>query len=102
MAARFFARRTRKEALTAVQWEEPSLKREFDGHREAIWGFVFLYDNIHIVSGSVDGTIRKRNCDTELVVGEPWKGEGRRIYALAFSPDGKIIACEREDGNVQR
>ncbi|KAG1901432.1 uncharacterized protein F5891DRAFT_979593 [Suillus fuscotomentosus] len=99
MAARFFARRTRKEALTAVQWEEPSLKREFDGHREAIWDFVFLYDNIHIVSGSVDGTIRKRNCDTELVVGEPWKESGKvevgpiktqqgGVCALVYSPLG--------------
>ncbi|KAG2049065.1 hypothetical protein BDR06DRAFT_975527 [Suillus hirtellus] len=59
-----------------LQWEEPSLKHEFEGHKEAIWGFVFLHDNIHIVSGSVDGTICKWNCDTGLVVGEPWKGEG--------------------------
>lgn len=78
MAARFFARWTRKEAFTAVQWEEPILKHEFEGHREAIWSFVFLNDNIHIMSGSVDGTIRKWNYDTGFVVGEPWKGEGGR------------------------
>ncbi|KAG1860127.1 WD40-repeat-containing domain protein [Suillus subalutaceus] len=107
MATRFFARGTRKEASTIgqsekpIQWEEPVLKHEFKGHKEAIWGFVFLHDNIHIVSGSLDGTMRKWNCDTGLVVGEPWEGEGGGIYALALSPDGKIIACGREDGSVQ-
>ncbi|KAG1818671.1 WD40-repeat-containing domain protein [Suillus subaureus] len=101
MAARFFARRTRKEASTPAQLEEPVLKHEFEGHNDAIWGFVFLHDNIHIVSGSLDGTMRKWNCDTGLVVGEPWKSEGGGIYALALSPDGKIIACGREDGSVQ-
>jgi WD40 repeat protein len=68
----------------------------------AIWGFIFLNDNIHIVSGSLDGAMRKWNCNTGLVVGEPWKGEGGKIHALVLSPDGKIIACGRGDGSVQR
>ncbi|KAG1818695.1 WD40-repeat-containing domain protein [Suillus subaureus] len=101
MAARFFARRTRKEASTAAQWEKSILKHKFEGHNDAIWGFVFLHDNIHIVSGSLDGTMRKWNCDTGLVVGEPWKSKAGGIYALALLPDGKIIACGREDGSVQ-
>ncbi|KIK43419.1 hypothetical protein CY34DRAFT_712556 [Suillus luteus UH-Slu-Lm8-n1] len=50
----------------------------------------------------MDGTMHKWNCDTGLVVGEPWKGEGGWIYALALSPDGKTIACGREDGSVQQ
>jgi WD40 repeat protein len=77
-------------------------KHEFEGHNKAIWSFVFLHDNIHIVSSSEDGTMRKWNCDTGLVVGEPWKGEGGGIYVLALSPNGKTIACGREDGSIQR
>ncbi|KAG2138648.1 WD40-repeat-containing domain protein [Suillus bovinus] len=46
--------------------------------------------------------MRKWNCDTGIAVGKPWKGGGGCIYALALSPDGKIIACGREDGSVQR
>ncbi|KAG2336184.1 WD40 repeat-like protein [Suillus weaverae] len=46
--------------------------------------------------------MRKWNCDTGLLVGEPWSGEGGTIHALALSPDGKTIACGREDGSVQR
>lgn len=46
--------------------------------------------------------MRKWNCDTGLVVGEPWKGEGGGIFVLALSPNGKVIACGREDGSIQR
>ncbi|KAG2348227.1 WD40 repeat-like protein [Suillus weaverae] len=102
MAARFFARQTRKEALTAAQWEEPILKHKFEGHEQAVRNFVFLHDDVHIVSSSPDGTMRKWNCETGLVVGEPWKSEGGSIFALALSPDGKKIACGRVDGSVQR
>ncbi|KAG1858915.1 WD40-repeat-containing domain protein [Suillus subluteus] len=100
--ATFFARRTRKEVSTAAQWKEPILKHNFEGHKERILCFVFLHDDVHIVSGSGDGTMRKWNCDTGLVIGEPWKGKGGGIYALALSPNGKIIACGRKDGSVQR
>jgi len=67
-----------------------------------MWSFVFLHDNVHIVSGSEDGTMRKWDCETGLFVGEPWKGEGGPIYVLALSPDGKMIACGRRDGSLQR
>ncbi|KAG1724269.1 WD40-repeat-containing domain protein [Suillus lakei] len=91
-----------EEASAAAQWEELILKYRFDGHKDSIWSFVFLHDNVHIVSGSGDGTMRKWNCDTGLLIGKPWKGEGGMIYALALSPDGKIIACGRSNGSVQR
>ncbi|KAG1819719.1 WD40-repeat-containing domain protein [Suillus subaureus] len=96
------ARPTLEEASTPVQSKRLAPKHNFEGHDKGIWGFVFLHDNVHIVSGSVDGTMHKWNCDTGLAVGEPWKGEGGGIYALALSPDGKILACGREDGSVQR
>ncbi|KAG2349772.1 WD40 repeat-like protein [Suillus weaverae] len=107
MAAGFIARQTYTEEAstdTPAPREEPIPKREFEGHKDTIWSFVFLHDNVHIVSGSEDGTMRKWNCDTGLAVGKPWKGSGARggVYALALSPDGKRIACGRWDGGVQR
>ncbi|KAG2121086.1 WD40-repeat-containing domain protein [Suillus clintonianus] len=102
MAAAVFSRRSRKEASTPVQWDKPVLKCRFEGHEDTIPSFVFLHDNVHIVSGSWDGTMRKWNCDTGLLVGEPWEGQGKSIYALALSPDGKVIACGRVDGSVQQ
>ncbi|KAG1858913.1 WD40-repeat-containing domain protein [Suillus subluteus] len=102
MASESSTKLTLKEALTPAQGKGSTPKHEFEGHEETILGFVFLQDNVHIVSGSSDGTMRKWNCDTGLLVGEPWKRNGGGIYALALSPDGKIIACGREDGSVQR
>ncbi|OAX41666.1 hypothetical protein K503DRAFT_659601, partial [Rhizopogon vinicolor AM-OR11-026] len=61
------------------------------GNERAVREFVFLHDNMHIVSGSLDGTMRKWDCDTGLLVGEPWKGKGGSIYALALSQDGRTI-----------
>jgi len=90
------------EASTPAQPERPPPKHIFEGHEDRIWSFVFLHDNVHIVSGSEDGTMRKWDYETGFLVGEPWKGEGGRICALALSPDGKTIACGREGGSVQR
>jgi len=63
--------------------------------------FVFLQDNVHIVSGSLDGTLRKWDCETGLFVGEPWKVEDG-VCSLALSPDGETIVCGGSDGSVQR
>lgn len=91
-----------EEAKPPSQPQKPTPKQEFVGHKDYVWAFVFLHDNIHIVSGSWDGTMRKWNCDTGLLVGEPWTGKGGCIHALVLSPDGKTIACGRMDGSVQR
>ncbi|OAX44339.1 WD40 repeat-like protein [Rhizopogon vinicolor AM-OR11-026] len=85
-----------------IQSRRPTPKHKFEGHKEWIMSFFFLHDNVHIVSGSWDGTMRKWDCDTGLLVGDPWKGEGGSIHALALSPDGKTIACGRDNGSVQR
>jgi WD40 repeat protein len=93
---------TNEETQPPSQPKKPTPKHRFKGHDNQILDFVFLHDNIHIVSGSLDGKMRKWNCDTGLLVGEPWSGKGGIIHALALSPDGKTIACGREDGSVQR
>jgi hypothetical protein len=43
--------------------------------------------------------MHKWNCETGLLVGEPWNRTGERIgmyYAMVFSSDGKTIASETE------
>ena len=90
------------EASTPAQPERPRQKHIFEGHEDWILSFVFLHDNVHIVSSSLDGTMRKWDCETGLLVGEPWEGEGGLTLALALSPDGKTIACGRSYGSLQR
>jgi len=90
------------EASTPAQPERPPPKHIFEGHEYRISSFVFLHDNVHIVSGSWDGTMRKWDCETGLLVGEPWEGRYGSILALALSPDGNTIACGRSDGSLQR
>ncbi|KAG2053779.1 WD40 repeat-like protein [Suillus hirtellus] len=91
-----------EEIQPKAQPGKPTPKYRFKGHENQILDFVFLRDNVHIVSGSLDGRMRKWNCDTGLLVGKPWSGEGGIIHALALSPDGQTIACGRDDGSVQR
>ena len=102
MADEYSTKPTIKKASPPTQSEKRSPKHKFKGHKDPIWSFIFLHDNKHIVSGSWDSTMRKWDCNTGLVVGEPWEGEGGQISALALSPNGNIIACGREDGSVQQ
>jgi len=90
------------ETSTPAQPEGPPPKHIFKGHKNDINTFVFLHDNVHIVSGSWDGTMRKWDCETGLLVREPWEGKGGSILALALSLHGKTIACGRGDGSLQR
>ncbi|OAX32786.1 WD40 repeat-like protein [Rhizopogon vinicolor AM-OR11-026] len=91
---------TLDEASTLEQ-PRPTPKHEFNGHEGHISSFVFLHDDVHIVSGSRDGTMRKWDCDTGLLVGGSWESEGGSITALALSPDGKTISCGRYNGWVE-
>lgn len=93
---------TAEENQHPTQPKKPTPKHRFKGHENQILNFVFLHDNIHVVSGSLDGRMRKWSCETGLLIGEPWSAKGGKIHALALSPDGRTIACGREDGSVQR
>jgi hypothetical protein len=89
-----------EEPLNPAHSKTPVFEHRFEGKADSVKDFVFLHDNIHIVSGSWDGTMRKWNCNTGLLVGDPWDGAKGRIYALALSPNEKVIACGRVDGSV--
>lgn len=71
------------------QPQKPTPKHEFEVHNEIVLYLVFLHDNVHIVSYSDSGTMCKWNCNTGLLVGEPWgdKGEdeGRDSCTSAFT-----------------
>jgi len=35
--------------------------------------FILFHDNVHIMSSSLDGMMRKWDCDKSILVWEPWK-----------------------------
>ena len=92
---------TLDESTFQEQSKIPTPKHEFEGHQDNVSSFVFLHDNVHIVSGSDDRTMRKWDYTTGILIGETWERKGRGIGVLALSPDGKTIACGRYDGSVQ-
>ncbi|KAG1723019.1 WD40-repeat-containing domain protein [Suillus paluster] len=102
MASEPSAKSTLEEASTPVQSKRPTPKHKFE-HEKAICSFVFLHDGVHIVSGSADGTMRKWNCNTGLLVGKPWGGKLRAVtFALTLLPDGETIVFWRDyGGSVQ-
>jgi WD40 repeat protein len=99
MASESLAKLTVKKGSRVLEPKRPTPKHIFP---TTVSSFVFLHDDVHIVSGSYDGTMHKWNCETGLLVGEPWKGDGGAALVLVHSPDGKMVACGRRDGSVQR
>ncbi|KAJ8587027.1 WD40 repeat-like protein [Rhizopogon salebrosus TDB-379] len=90
-------------ASDPAQSKRPTAKHQFEIDRDLNFqSFVFLHDNVHIVSATRFGAIYKWNCDTGLLVGEPWVREGAGECVLVLSPDGKTIACGRNDGSIQQ
>ena len=93
-------RRDRRNAPPTPISNKTPLKHEFVGHTDYIWSLVFLQENVHIMSGSGNGTVRKWDCETGLLVGQPWK-VGDKVYSLALSPNREMIVCGRGDRSVQ-
>jgi len=67
------------------------------GHTDAVLCAAFSVDGKHIVSGSIDGTIRVWNAQTGNPVLGPLK---MRVGCVAFSPNGRRIASGSRDMTV--
>jgi len=83
------------EASAPAQPERPPPKHIFEGHEDQITSLVFLHDNIHIVSSSSDGTMRKWDYETGLLVGKPM-GRGGRTYMVTGAFTGRKDDSMRE------
>jgi hypothetical protein len=60
VTSQFTTKPTVEEAALPTQSNRPTVRHTFQIHEGGIRSFVFLHDNVHIVSGSRDGTMRKR------------------------------------------
>jgi WD40 repeat protein len=61
----------------------------------------FSPDGRHIVSGSMDRTIRMRNATTGETAADPFIGHTGRVTSVAFSPDGQHIVSSSDDRTIR-
>ncbi len=73
--------------------------RRFKGHENVICAVVFTPDGRHIISGSLDGTIRFWNVQSGKQVDAIQTH--RPAMSLAISSDGKSLACGMADAVVK-
>ncbi|MEM6402860.1 MAG: WD40 repeat domain-containing protein, partial [Cyanobacteria bacterium P01_D01_bin.116] len=61
------------------------------GHKNFVASVAFSPDGKTLVSGSQDQTVKLWDISTGKIL-HTWKVEGREIWSVTFSPNGKIIA----------
>src|SRR5258705_12799054 len=74
---------------------------ELRGHLASATCVYVSADGTHIVSGSVDKTIRIWNARTGEEVVEPLKGHTDWVRSVAFSPDGTHIVSGSDDETIR-
>ena len=58
-------------------------------------------DGNHIISASVDMTIRMWDSLTGALIGTPFIDHSHMVFAIAYSPDGKSIASGGRDTSIR-
>ena len=100
--------------MRASGWRTPvtTIRRLSDGSRtvqidaqHTIYSVLFAEDGKHVLSGGVEGMLRRWRVDDGREAGEPIRVEGAEIFAAALSPDLKWLVCglrplKWRDGNV--
>ncbi len=73
--------------------------RSAGGHGEDVFKVVANPKQPLLATASADKTVRLWNADT-LAAGKALAGLTDYVYAVAFSPDGELVAGGGYDGNV--
>jgi len=78
----------------------PSNQHVLQGHTSFVKSVAFSLDGRHIVSGSLDKTIRVWDAQTGAQVGNPLQGHTKEVNSVAFSPDGRHIVSGSLDQTI--
>ncbi|KAG1894690.1 quinon protein alcohol dehydrogenase-like superfamily [Suillus fuscotomentosus] len=71
------------------------------GHTDWISGIVHLQGGRHIVTCSLDGSLRLWSLESGVQIDEDWRDGNDAVRSIALSPNGKTIASGSEDRKVR-
>jgi hypothetical protein len=79
----------------------PSINSILQGHTYGVKSVAFSPDGKHIVSGSLDNTVRMWDAQTGKLVSDPFEGHTNGVNSVTFSPDGKHIVSGSDDNTIK-
>jgi len=73
------------------------------GHTEEVRGVAHLHDGRHIITCSVDASLRLWDRESGAQIGSDWQDDRNQaaVYTISLSPDGKTVASGSMDGMVK-
>jgi len=70
-------------------------------HSEDVLSVAYSPDGSHIVSGSLDKTLRIWDAQTGALIVEPLSGHENSVWSVAYSPDGSRIVSGSYDNTLR-
>lgn len=84
---------TNSNSITLFDTLSDSIQGELKGHQSTIYTLEFSKDGNILGSVSMDNTIKLWDVESKSQILSITEPIARNVYSIAFSPDGRIVAC---------